>query len=381
MRGAIRIVGALVAWIVWATVDQATLAQTAAEIRLLELDQEHGLGRYEVTLRSGSTLWDVANTYLPLEGLDRGDAAAYELVFESFQRAFPGRTPDSLRPDESFVLDVPLETFVTENYARDGAAVVYHSFRGDQLIYYPQPAGVTYRLVRQAEPTKVLVSLSDASGPPLELAREIYQVDSPDFLQLREVKAVLGEKNPRLTVDTSRRYLDDFRNYRERATEVEQRGDLKIYKFAFDDVDNPFVRVEDAIGDEVDPGLFPRECRLAYYRDGTVQTFIVTEPGDTLGPLARPDIPTWQAILPTVREWQTGAVERVGAFSPAVNSNGQLLPGRLLALTFSPKVTGPPAVDPAASATGAASLSCLGVPLAVILTLATGALRLRGLGS
>ena len=140
MRGAIRIVGALVAWLVWAVVGQPTLAQTAAEVRLLELDQEHGLGRYEVTLRSGSTLWDVANTYLPLEGLDRGDAAAYNLVLDSFQRAFPGGKPGSLRPDESFALDVPLETFVTESYAKDGAAVVYRSFKGDQLIYYPRPA-------------------------------------------------------------------------------------------------------------------------------------------------------------------------------------------------------------------------------------------------
>src|SRR4051812_14922959 len=98
MRGAIGIIGALVAWLVWAVVSQPTLlAQTAAEIRLLELDQEHGLGRYEVTLRVGSTLWDVANTYLPLEGLDRGDAAAYNLVLDSFQRAFPGCTPGSLR--------------------------------------------------------------------------------------------------------------------------------------------------------------------------------------------------------------------------------------------------------------------------------------------
>ena len=176
----------------------------------------------------------------------------------------------------------------------------------------------------------MLVSLNDESRSPLDLAREIYQVDKPDFLQLREVKAALGEKNPRLTVDPSRRYLDDFRNYRERAIEVDQRGDITIYTFAFDDVDNPFVRVEDAVGDEADPGLFPRDFRLAYYRDGTVRTYTVTEPGDILGPLARPDISTWQAILPTVREWQTGWIEPVGAFSPAVNPNGQLLPGACL---------------------------------------------------
>src|SRR6185295_15357073 len=113
--------------------------------------------------------------YLPLEGLDRGDATAYDLVFDSFQRAFPGRTPGSLRPDESFALEVPLETFVTESFAKDGATVIYRSFKGDQLTYYPHPAGLIYRLVRQAEPTKVLVSLNGQSRPPLELAREIYQ--------------------------------------------------------------------------------------------------------------------------------------------------------------------------------------------------------------
>src|SRR5690349_2951696 len=46
MRRAIGIVGALVALLVWTSSVQPTLAQTAAEVRLLELDQEHGLGRY-----------------------------------------------------------------------------------------------------------------------------------------------------------------------------------------------------------------------------------------------------------------------------------------------------------------------------------------------
>src|SRR5262249_10345110 len=152
-------------------VSQPALAQTAAELRLLELDQEHGLGRYEITLRAGATLWDVANTYLPLDGLDRGDGAAYDLVVDSFQRAFPGRTPGSIKPDESFELEVPLDTFVTESYSKESAAVVYRSFQGDQLTYYPRPQGVIYRLVRQAEPTRALLSLNPQNRSALELAR------------------------------------------------------------------------------------------------------------------------------------------------------------------------------------------------------------------
>ena len=367
-RGTIRLGAAAAALLACLLFGRPVLAQAAAELKPLGSDEARQVDRYQVILHPGAALWDVANTYLPLTALDQGDAKAYELVLESFQRAFPGRSPGQLQPDDTFTLEVPSGTFVTEKLARDPNSITLSSFQGDQLTYYTRHPSVIYRLVRKEAPDKAEIKLTGQAGSAAELAREIYQTDPPDFIQVRMIRAALNDPNARVTVDLTRKYLDDFRNYRERATSVKDaEGGKKIYTFGPDDRDNPFVQVEDAVGDQNDPGAFPKEFRLAFYRDGTVRKYMVTESGDALSTLNKPDTARWQKVLPSVTDWQQGAVEPLPPFTPPVNQAGSLIPGRLLVLSFAPKAA--PAASPDARGTaraGGSGLTCLGIPLAML---------------
>jgi hypothetical protein len=134
----------------------------------------------------------------------------------------------------------------------------------------------------------------------------------------------------------------------------------RVYTFGPDDVSEPFVRVEDAIGDETDPAAFRKRLRVAFYRDGTVRAYVVTEPGDSLAQLAQPDTSRWRTILPWVAGWQPAVVEPVAPFATALNQASALLPDRLLALRFAPLVEQP---RPPATA----GVSCAGLPLALLL--------------
>lgn len=346
-------------------------AQVNAEVQPLGPDAASGLDRYQITLGPGATLWAIASTLLPLTRFDAGDAEAYRLVVESFQRAFPDRPPESVRPDDRFVLEVPAGTFVTEHVSQEGETLVYRSFQGDQLTYYPRHPILLYRLVRADQPRRAVLSLTGQGGTPVDLARELFHVDQPDFIQVRAVRAALSDRRARVTVDLDHPYLDDFRNYRDRAISVEDSPDgKKIYLFAPDDPATPFVRVEDAVGDQHDPAAFPREWRLAFYRDGTVRRYLVTEPGDTLSALSQPDAASWQRVLPSIKAWEAATVESIPPFSPAINENGGVIPGRLLVLSFAPKVAAVPTdTQSSPSSSAAADLRCLGVPLAVVLLL------------
>jgi hypothetical protein len=176
------------------------------------------------------------------------------------------------------------------------------------------------------------------------------------------------ERTAKITVDVNRRYLDDFRNARDRATRTEDTPEgLKAYFFGRDDQDVPFVRVDDAIGDETDPGNFPRLFRVAYYRDGTVRKYLITEAGDSTGALGRPDSETWRRTLTSWQEWLPGQPEALPPFAPAISSAGGLLPGRILVLSFRPRtVQASPRPTGATGTTGGSGLDCLGVPLGLI---------------
>jgi hypothetical protein len=310
---------------------------------------------------AGDALWDWARAALPLTVLDEGDTKAYGLVLDSFQGAFPDRPPDLLQPGETFALAVPAGTFVTQDLAQVGADAVYTSFDGDQLTVYRQPSPLLYRLVAHDQPEQVEVRLSGLPGSAAELARALYEVDPPDFIQVRTVRGALADPSLPVRVEQRGRYLDEFRNDRDRAVQQETNDDgLQVYTFAPDDVGEPFVRVEDGIGDETDPAAFPKRLRVAFYRDGTVREYLVTEPGDSLAQLARPDTTRWHAILPQVAGWQPAVVEPLAPFAPALNQAGALLPDRLLGLRFAPLTdqSKPPTT---------AGASCAGLPLALVL--------------
>ena len=122
------------------------------------------------------------------------------------------------------------------------------------------------------------------------------------------------------------------------------------------------------MGEEVDPGAFPRDLRLAYYRDGSVRRLLVTEPGDAISQFNRPDTERWQKLLPKIKAWEAGLVEPLAPFTPAVNQTGQLIPGRLLVLHFEPRVAAAATTAKATPPAAGGGLTCLGVPLAVLLS-------------
>src|SRR5439155_16370653 len=195
-RGAIGVGAALAVVLFWAWFGRgASLAraQAIAEIKPLERDAPRQVDLYQVTLRPGAALWDVATTYLPLVALDQGDAKAYQLVLDGYQKAYPGRQPGAIQPDDTFTLEVPADTFVTEQVAREGNSLVYRSFRGDRLTAYPRHPSIIYRLIRKESPDKAEVALTGQASSALDLAREIYQVDPPDFIQVRMVRAALND--------------------------------------------------------------------------------------------------------------------------------------------------------------------------------------------
>jgi hypothetical protein len=316
---------------------------------------------YQLTISEGDSLWDRARSALPLTDLDSGDGAAYQVVLDGYHQAYPDRSPDALQPGDSFTFSVPAGSFVTQDVGKDGNNTIYTSYAGDQLTVYGQPAGLLYRLVTHDHPDQADIRLSGTDTSAADLARDIYQVDPPDFIQVRTVRGALDDPSQRVHVDQSGRYLDDFRNYRDQAVAGEPTDDgLQSWTFADDNTSEPFVRVEDAIGDETDPSAFPTQLRVAFYRDGTVRTYAISQPGDSLEDLEQPDTSRWHAILPSVNGWQTGVVEAVPPFTSAVNGAGVLLPDRLLVLRFSPAIE-------QASPPLTAGLSCAGLPLALVL--------------
>jgi hypothetical protein len=189
------------------------------------------------------------------------------------------------------------------------------------------------------------------------VAKRVFQVDPPDFVEVRTVRGTLGENPPAIDVNLEQPYLDPFRNYRDQAVSVEPDEDgMQVYTFDPDDESIPFVVVEDAIGDEWEPGNFPRIARREFYRDGTVKRYILTQPGDLLAALAKPENKRWATLLPAWASWTDGQAQQLKPFAPAVNEVGSLLPGRILVLVHQPKP------DPGKGA------ECLGVPVGLAAT-------------
>ena len=352
------------------------VAQAAYEISLLGRDPERGVDRYQLSIGAGGSFWEVGVNHLPLVALEEGDLKAVEQVEQAWRARYPDRAPGELRPGDSFVLEVPAGSFVSRGFSRQGDRLVYESFAGDQLTTFPRDPVIQYRLRRADDPDRAEVLIHGGPASAVDEAKRVYDVDTPDFLQVRTVRGALQERTTKLTVDLSRKYLDDFRLYRDRAVRVEDLPDrLKAYTFSRDDADIPFVRVDDGVGDETDPGSFPRLFRVAYYRDGTVRRYLVTESGDGLGTLVRPDSAAWNKVLPAWQEWQQGQAEALPPFTPALNAAGVLLPGRILVVAFRPRIVQP---SPQPTRTGSGSgADCLGLPLALLLAGAVWVRRQR----
>jgi hypothetical protein len=133
---------------------------------------------------------------------------------------------------------------------------------------------------------------------------------------------------------------------------------MTLYQFDPEDAEIPFVAVVDAIGDEWDPGNFPPVARREFYRDGTVKRYLLTQPGDILFSLNKPDNRSWAAVIPGTSSWTDGEPERLAPFPGALNPAGALIPGRLLVLVHQPK-----RVEEFAR-----GLQCFGIPVGLAAT-------------
>ena len=342
-------------------------AQSTYEIGPLGTDAGRRVDRYQITLGPGASLWELGFNRLPLVAIEQGDQKVVELIEQSFRNEFPDRGPQLVRPGDSFVLEVPSGTFVSKAVNRQGDKVTFDSFAGDRLTTFPKDPVVQYRLQRAGDFDHVEVSLQGGQADPVEEAKKIYDVPNPDFIQVRTVRGALAERTAKISVDANKKYLDEFRLYRDRAVRVEDTPQgLKAHYFSRDDADIPYVRVDDNVGDLTDPATFTRIFRIAYFRDGTVRKYVITEAGDSTGALARPEIEIWRSTLPTWQEWLPGQAEALPPFAPAIASSGALQPGRILVLAFRPRIA-PASPRPAGAAGQGPGLSCAGVPLGLVL--------------
>jgi hypothetical protein len=355
-----------------------TWAEETYDISPLGTDPARQVDRYQITLGPGASLWELGFNRLPLVAIEQGDSKVVETVEQAFRAQYPDRGPELVRPGDNFILEVPTGTFVSKVVDHQPDRVVFTSISGDELTTFPKDPIVQYRLRHADTPDKVEVAVQGGQADPADEAKKIYDIDQPDFLQVRTVRGALQERTSKITVDVNRHYLDDFRAVRDKATRVEdQPSGLKSYFFDQDDQDIPFVRVDDAVGDQTDPANFPRTFRIAYYRDGTVRKYIITEPGDSTGALGQPDSEIWRRTLSNYQEWLAGQPEALPPFAPAISNSGSLQPGRILVLAFRPRTT-PPSPHPAGAATAKGSgLDCLGVPLGMVLLGGVLAMRRR----
>src|SRR5439155_234403 len=77
--------------------------------------------------------------------------------------------------------------------------------------------------------------------------------------------------------------------------------------------------------------------RVAYYRNGYVRLYVLTQSGDTVSTWTSPDPDTWRQALPDVKGWQEGKVEPLPPFAPPVDASGRLNPGRIRVVRFAPE--------------------------------------------
>ena len=372
---------ALLAALLGCALAGSAVAQATHEIAPLGADAERQVDRYQITIGPGGSLWDVGFNRLPMVALEQGEQRVLEQVEGAYRAQYPERGAAGVRVGDTFAIEVPAGTFVARSIDRQADRVVFEGFNDDQLTTFQNDPSIAYRLRRASDREHAEVLINGGQADAVAEARRVYDVDPPDFLQVRTVRGALLERQSKLRLDLAKKYLDDFRNVRDRAVRVEDMPNgLKAYSFDRAAEDIPFVRVEDAVGDGTDPGAFPRVFRVAYYRDGTVRRYIVTEAGDALGPLARPESTVWAAIVPQYQEWLPGQAETLQPFTPAISAAGALLPGRILVLAYRPRIA-QPSPRPTGTGSGAgADGECLGLPIGVLLAGLAWVARARMLG-
>jgi len=281
-----------------------------------------GVDRYQVTAGWGATFFAIATESIPLLPAEQ----SVQIVTDGYRAAFPGKRLEDLQPGDSFEFQVPLGTVVATQWRQSGSVTEFWSLRGDRLLLDTNPrAPVVYRLMRVENPTKAEVRINqNVSLKPYDLAQDLFSQGDPsfkpDFLQVKQASDAIEGNATTVTIDLSKKYLDDFRQIRESG---ELRGKtpegLDIYWFRSGDLANPLFRVDDGVGDSTDLSSLPSPLRVYYYKDGTVRTF--QRAADVAFLSGRqPDSESWaqvyaeygQMASPPTR-WEIGQPEQDGA--------------------------------------------------------------------
>jgi len=258
-----------------ATADEWT-GNSSYRVDYVGRDGPNNTDHYRATLDWGASFFAIGAETMPLLPAEQ----SANMVMDGYRATFPGRPLEDIQPGDSFDFYVPVGTVVATEWRIRGAITEYRSLRGDSLVTYTNPIyPIKHRLTRSEDTgkTEVLVNL-EVEPEPMELAQALYGRDdpgfNPDYLQLRRAKEILDKSTQVVTINTTRAHIDDFLEIRGSGKAAGQTEEgLQVYWFESDGTAMPIFRVDDGIGDETDPNLFPSPSRVYYYKDGVVRTY------------------------------------------------------------------------------------------------------------
>ncbi|MGI5835759.1 MAG: hypothetical protein ACOX87_04610 [Chloroflexota bacterium] len=257
--------------------DDGWIRNSSYRIDFLGRDGPNSTDHYRVTLDWGATFFAIAVEAMPLLPAEQ----AVNILIDGYRSTFPERSTEEVHPGDAFHFYVAPGTLVCSEWRPiGGGAAEYRSLLGDHLILYTDPFHpLKYRLKRGGDTNSEEVMVNHEAEPePEELAKTIFGLNDPsfkpDYLQIQRARDILANRIAVATIDTSREHIDDFLEIRdsgERGDKTEQ--GLQIYWFKPESTAQPVFRVDDGIGDEIDPNTFPSPSRVYYYKDGVIRTY------------------------------------------------------------------------------------------------------------
>lgn len=285
------------------TVDEEWRRNSSYRIDFLGRDGPNGADHYRVTLDWGATFFGIAVDAMPLLPAEQ----AVNILMDGYRSTFPGRPLEEVHPGDVFDFFVPPGTLVSAQWRpRGNNAAEYRSLRGDHLILYTNPLhSIKYRLTRAEDGSRAEVMVNhEVELKPNELAVTLFGRNDPnfkpDYLQIQRAKDIIEKKTAMVTVNTARTHIDDFLEIKDSGTlggNTEQ--GLQIYRFESERMAQPIFRVDDGIGDEIDPAKFPSPSRVYYYKDGVIRTYQRAQ-DTTLLSGRQPNNEAWAKVY---REW------------------------------------------------------------------------------
>jgi hypothetical protein len=336
---------------------------------------------YKVRInRNGSPSLVALEKFTPLFSLDGKSASTF--VAESYFRAHPNRTPNSIQPGDEFTLTLPPGAFVVrwqedrdERFGQPAKVREYVSERGDRLRYYlTEPFPILYETQSADDPTRGVVRFSKDLGfllrtnrtDAMRLAQLLFRVPDPDVFQVEAMRRLLANAQlgteMDLEIDRSRTYMDPVREAALHAVRTErvpnpERNYLTRHVFN-PGQPVPYMAVEDSLGNrtnlsQLEPG---RPWRIEYYWSGTIRVFYKTGSDDAMGkrdPYQLREDARWKELYQSLSgqadppvKWGPGEPSDLDPFPTARDPRNRnpdpdaafdyLVAGQIMVLTFTP---------------------------------------------